>query len=245
MDSEATSGTCPLTVARSLMIHRWETLTFLHWSYDPVQVQPLLPPGLTVQPYDGRAWVGLVPFHMRIRPPGKPPPPWVDRFCETNVRTYVTDQHGRSGVWFFSLDAERLPAVLGARATYRLPYFWARMELREEAGRITYRTRRRWPGPVGAGGTVVVRPGAAVPVEDVSELEHFLTGRWRLFSHVASGLLLYAEAEHPPWALRRVEVERWEDSLISAAGLPPPGGEPMAHYADGVDVRISRPRRVG
>ncbi len=49
--------------------------------------------------------------------------PWVSRFCETNVRTYVRDSHGRAGIWFFSLDAARLGAVAAAvaRAAYHLP----------------------------------------------------------------------------------------------------------------------------
>ena len=32
----------------------------------------------------------------------------------------------RAGIWFFSLDAARLGAVVTARATYRIPYFWSR-----------------------------------------------------------------------------------------------------------------------
>jgi uncharacterized protein YqjF (DUF2071 family) len=32
-----------------------------------------------------------------------------------------------------------------------------------------------------------------------------------------------------------------DDSLISAAGLPEPSGEPLVHYSPGVDVRIGRP----
>jgi len=32
-----------------------------------------------------------------------------------------------------------------------------------------------------------------------------------------------------------------DDHLVAAAGLPPPGGEPLAHYSPGVDVRIGRP----
>jgi uncharacterized protein YqjF (DUF2071 family) len=50
------------------MTQRWELLTFLHWPYEPRLVQALLPPGLTVETYDGQAWVGLVPFRMRVAP---------------------------------------------------------------------------------------------------------------------------------------------------------------------------------
>lgn len=237
-------GSCPLTVKRAVMIHRWERLTFLHWSFEPAAVQGLLPTGLEVETFDGRAWVGLVPFHMWVAPPRMPAVPWLSTFCETNVRTYVRDRHGRSGVWFFSLEASRLPAVVAARTTYLLPYFWASMRLHETPSRIEYVTRRRWPGPRRAGGSVVVRPGERIPADQVTPLEHFLTARWRLFSHSRGGNLRYAEAEHPPWPLRRVHVDRCDDSLLSAAGLPAVLDEPLAHYSPGVQVRIGLPKNV-
>ena len=129
------------------MLHRWERLTFVHWSFDAATVQRLLPDWLQVETFDGAAWVGLVPFFMRVATPGGRRVPWASQFCETNVRTYVRDQQGRSGIWFFSLDAARLGAVITARTTYRLPYFWSRMRLEERGDEIAYECRRRWPGP--------------------------------------------------------------------------------------------------
>lgn len=238
-------GRCPFTVRHPVMIHRWERLTFVHWSYPPGDVQRLLPPGLHAETYDGQAWVGLVPFQMWVAPPRLPALPWLGRFCETNVRTYVRDEHGRVGVWFFSLEAARLAAVVAARVSYRLPYFWASMRLREGASRVTYSTRRRWPGPPGTGGTVEVRPGEAIAAADVSQLEHFLTARWRLFSHAPGGRLRYADAEHPPWELHRAALVQCDDSLVTAAGLPRPEGDALVHYSPGVQVRIGLPHRVG
>jgi uncharacterized protein len=228
------------------MIHRWEQLTFLHWSYEPDDVQRLLPAGLTVDTYEDRAWVGLVPFRMWVAPPRVPALPWLGRFHETNVRTYVRDRHGRAGVWFFSLEASRLAAVIAARVSYRLPYHWASMRLTGAPERLTYATRRRWPGPRGdgAGGTVTVRPGEAIAPGDVSDLEHFVSARWRLFSYAGKDALRYADVEHPSWPPQRATVERCDDTLMAAAGLPPPVGEPLAHYSRGVEVRIGRPRRV-
>ena len=54
---------------RQWMHHTWRDLLFLHWRFDPGVVQQTLPPGLTVDTFDGAAWVGIVPFQMRnIRP---------------------------------------------------------------------------------------------------------------------------------------------------------------------------------
>ena len=107
-------------------------------------VQRLLPAGLEAETHDGSAWAGLVPFYMQVATPGGQRAPWVSNFCETNVRTYVRDRAGRSGIWFFSLDAARLGAVVTARATpSRLPYFWSSMRSGERGAEIAYLTRRR------------------------------------------------------------------------------------------------------
>ena len=108
-----TPGACPFTVDRPIMRQRWEWLTFLHWSFDPPVVQRLLPAGLQVETFGGAAWVGLVPFFMRVATGGGSRAPWISDFCETNVRTYVRDAEGRSGIWFFSLDAARLALHVG------------------------------------------------------------------------------------------------------------------------------------
>jgi len=234
-------GTCPFTIDRPVMRQRWERLTFLHWPFPAAEVQRLLPGGLDVEEFDGTAWVGLVPFYMRVAAPGGQRLPWVSNFCETNVRTYVRDQAGRSGIWFFSLDASRLGAVVTARVTpYRLPYFWSSMWLGERGGEIAYRSRRRWPGPTPATSRLRVGIGAPIAPADVTALEHFLTARWMLFS-VARGRPVSARAWHQPWPLHRAQALVVEDHLLTAAGLPAPGGEPLAHYSPGVDVAIGRP----
>jgi uncharacterized protein YqjF (DUF2071 family) len=236
---------CPHVIRHPVMVQRWETLTFLHWPLPAAAVQARLPAGLRVQTWGGTAWVGLVPFFMRVALPGTPSVPWLSRFCETNVRTYVSDAAGRSGIWFFSLDAARLGAVLAARAGYRLPYFWSRMRLHQPAGgaelSVEYRCVRRG-GPAGSGprSRVRVRVGPAYRTADLGDLDHFLTARWTLFSRIG-GRLWFAHAEHPPWPLRRAEVELVDDELVVAAGLPRPAGPVLVHFADGVDVRIGRP----
>jgi uncharacterized protein len=234
-------GTCPFTVARPVMQQRWERLTFLHWPFEAADVQRLLPGGLEAETCDGAAWVGLVPFYMRVATAGGRRAPWASSFCETNVRTYVRDQAGRSGIWFFSLDTSRLGAVITARATpYRLPYFWSSMRLRERGHEIAYVSRRRWPGPRPATSRLRISVGAPIAPADVTALEHFLTARWMLFSVTASRLIS-ARASHQPWPLHRAQARILDDRLLTTAGLPAPAGEPLMHYSPGVDVAIGRP----
>jgi hypothetical protein len=222
------------------MYHRWSWITFVHWRWPAAVVQPMLPPGLEVETFDGTAWVGLTPFLMDgVRVPGLPAVPWLSRFPETNVRTYVRDDRGRSGIWFLSLDAARLPAVLAARASYRLPYFWSDMTVRRVGDRLSYRCRRRWPGPQGARADADVELGPPLAEEERDALAHFLTARYRLFS-VVGGRLGAAEAEHPDWPLHRARLEHLDQDLLPAAGLPDPRDAPLVHASPGVPVRIGR-----
>ena len=251
-DHAGYSGVCPFTVDKPVMRQRWERLTFLHWSYDPDVVQRLLPGGLTVDTFGGAAWVGLVPFFMRVHTPGGHGAPWVSNFCETNVRTYAVDREGQAGIWFLSLDAARLGAVAMARASYRLPYYWSSMRIggplttqaRTGDQQVAYSCQRRLPGPRTAISQVRVRIGAPYQPAELGDRDHFLTARWVLFS-VLAGRQFFARAEHQPWPLHRAEALTADDSLMTAAGLPAPRGEPLVHYSPGVDVRIGRPERCG
>jgi len=224
------------------MLHRWDTLTFLHWSYEPDVVARLLPPRLTLDTFEGKAWVGLIPFNMRVRLEHAPSLPWASRFCETNVRTYVRDEQGRPGIWFFSLDASRLGAVVAARATFRLPYMWSHMSLHKDGDTISYACRRRWPGPRGASSNVKIDIGTPYRPGELTARDHFLTARWRLFS-ISGGWRRYGNAAHEPWVLHHGTVRDCDDQLVAAAGLPQPVEAPLVHYSPGVDVRIGPPRR--
>jgi uncharacterized protein len=232
------------TIARPVMFQDWRELTFLHWRYPAAAIQRLLPPGVEVETCQGDGWVSLVPFRMdRVRAPGVPALPWLSRFPETNVRTYVRGPDGRTGIWFFSLDATRLPAVVAGRSGFGLPYQWAAMSVRRSGDMIAYRCRRRWPGPAGAYCDAEVEVGKPIAEGDLGELDHFLTARFRLYS-VFAGRLVAVDAAHEPWPLRRARLGRLRQNLIEAAGLPSPAGEPLLHASPGVPVRLSRSYRL-
>ena len=177
-----------------------------------------------------------------VRVSAMPAVPWLSRFGEVNVRTYVRDRQGRSGIWFFSLDAARRPAVLAARASYRLPYFWSGIDVRVDGGTVAYRCRRRYPAG-GARCDAEVRIGPPLADAERDELAHFLTARHRLFTVIAAKLAT-AEAEHLPWPLHRADVLRLDQDLVARAGLPP-AGDPLAHASPGVPVRIAMWRWPG
>src|SRR5260370_5883335 len=111
-----------------VMFQRWVHLLFMHWKFDPEMVQQTLPRGLTVDTYGGMAWIGIVPFCMRrVRPAVLTFRS--SNFLELNLRTYVRDQNGRPGVWFYSLDANHPLEVSTARFLFCLPYQHAKLQV--------------------------------------------------------------------------------------------------------------------
>jgi uncharacterized protein YqjF (DUF2071 family) len=219
-------------------------MTFVHWAFDPDDVQARLPPEVEVQTYDGVAWVGLTPFLMAdFRAPISPALPMLSTFPETNLRTYVLGPDGRDGLWFLSLEARSLPTVLGARAAYGAPYHWADMTLLP-GDRLEYRSERRRPEKQSVGHRITVVPQRPTPPEELGLRDHWLTGRWRSYTKVL-GRLITVPVEHEPWPLWTAEVTELHETLTTACGLPPPVHDPVVHFSPGVHrVRLGSPRFV-
>jgi uncharacterized protein YqjF (DUF2071 family) len=226
----------------------WTDLSFLHWRAPPHWLEPLLPRGLTVDTFQGEAWVGLVPFSMsRVRPWWSPPVPGVSWFCETNVRTYVHRRGTDPGVWFFSLDASNSIAVQVARKRWNLNYYRSQMSLERKDDRVAYRSRRLWPGTRGAGGRIEVRVGdhigsarSGMPagLAEPGTLEFFLAERYYLYATAHNGSLLRGQVHHVPYPLREASVETCDDSLIRAAGIPISTPPDHVLFSDGVSVEV-------
>lgn len=240
------SPICPTPIGRAWLRNRWDDLAFVHWRYDPDEVQALLPAGLRVDTFDDglgpQAWVSLVPFRMRRAGPSfLPPLPWISTFAETNVRTYVVDSAGNRAVWFLSLDAARLPVVSFARWTIGFPYVWSTMSIERTGDRWTYDTRRRrWPRSPGATTRVTIEAG---PVVEPTPLDVFLTARWGTVAEWR-GQLRHHPVDHPPWTLRAATIIELGDTAVTACGLSAPEGEPLVRVAQPLDARFGRPARV-
>jgi uncharacterized protein YqjF (DUF2071 family) len=221
----------PQPVERVAMLQTWRRLTFLHWPYDPAVVLPLIPAGLKLDTFQGAAYVGLIPFEIHNLF-------GIPHFPETNVRTYVIGPDGSRAVWFFSLDAGRLLAVIGARAGYGLPYFWANMHVKRDHDKVRYDSRRKWPHTRSHFTGITVHAGEQ---RDITELDDFFTARYRLYT-LLRGRLGFAQIEHDPWPLASATVQSLDQNLIEAAGLPSPQGAPLCHFVEKIDVKIGHAR---
>lgn len=233
----------PLCDGRHAIEMSWKNLLFAHWPVPVETLQPLLPTGLTLDTFDGTAWIGVVPFVMsdvRIWPLGGVP--GAVNFPELNVRTYVTRQD-KPGVYFFSLDAASLLTVAGARAWYGLPYHWARMAIRRENGWWHYTSSRR--GTSEARFTARYRPTGPASCGTWGALAHWFTERYCLYSVGIFGGLYRGEIHHAMWPLCAAEAEFETNTMTAPLNLELGPAAPVLHYAERLDVVAWRPQRVG
>jgi len=229
------------------MKQTWHDLLFAHWPIALEQLRPLVPHELPLDTFDGQCWIGVVPFRMSgIRAPWTPPIPGLSSFPELNVRTYVTSK-GKPGVYFFSLDAASRTAVWGARTFYHLPYFYAQMKSNDEEGVIHYESIRKdkWvprfsptspqPGRLNTQFRGTYRPIG--PVREKTELEHFLTERYCLYT-AHQGKLYRCDIHHLPWSLQDAEAQIDQNTVAAAAGITLPNAAPVLHFAKRLDVLV-------
>src|SRR5271154_4726016 len=236
----------PVPAGLWVMAQTWHDLLFAHWPVPVAALRPHIPAQLEIDTFDSQAWLAVVPFRMSgVRLRGTPALPWLSKFPELNVRTYVT-MDGKPGVWFFSLDAGNPLAVAIARAWFHLPYFRARMFCAEPNGWIRYPSERTHRGSPSGSLEGRYRPVGEVFTAEPGTLEHFLTERYCLYTTDARGQIIRGEIHHPPWPLQLAEASFTRNTMAEIFRLSAPQlGSPLLHFSKRQDVIVWQPRRIG
>lgn len=225
----------PIPATKWSLRMRWRDLAFLHWPVDPATVRPHVPASLELDLWQGRAWLGVVPFVMaQTRFRLLPKVPTAHCFPELNLRTYVR-RGKRTGVWFFSLDAGSRLAVEGARLGFGLPYFHARLDCRRDDARVTYRSERRdRRGPPATFAASWTPSGTPAPAAQ-GTLEQWLVERYCLFAQ-RRGKLVVGEIAHPPWQVAQASCALETCDMARLLGLSLQGPPHSVLAADPIDV---------
>ena len=234
----------PAPMAPWVMTQRMNDLLFLHYALAPEAVRVLVPDVLTLDTYGQQAWVTVAALWINhLRPPGVPSLPWVSQLSQINVRTYVTFG-GKPGVYFFSVDASKLPSIWGARMFYRLPYWQASIKVRGKGGAEIEYTSKRQHGPKPAEFRCVYGPASDASFHArPGSLEHFLAERYCLYS-VSRKRLYRAEIHHLPWELQDAAIDLRENTIATTAGVELPPQPEMALFARELKVLFWAPERL-
>jgi hypothetical protein len=245
--------------AHWLLSQRWNDLLFAHFAIDPPTLRRLVPDALTLDLYDGAAWLTLSACcASHVRPSGVPPLPGLSYFPQVNLRTYVTmgDKSGgdKPGLFYFSVDAENLSAVWFARIFFHMPYWHAAIQTgggtiqphNPEPRAIHFRSSRLH-GPSASGGPA--RFDASYSAESEPQrarrgsLDEFLTERYCVYSWNRRRYHR-AEIHHQPWALQRCGVEIRANSMADPFGLALPPKPELCHFSRSLKMLAWAPEVV-
>jgi uncharacterized protein YqjF (DUF2071 family) len=212
------------------MTQTWVDLAFIHWPINPQLLRELIPEPLEIDTFDGLGWVGVVPFGMtKVRLRYALQLPYLSQFLELNVRSYVRWK-GKSGVFFFSLDAANPIAVEVARAWFRLPYFNARMLKEHCEDRIFYLSERTDQRGRQAGFKATYGPTGGVYYSRPGTIDAWLTERYCFHAVSNGGKVVTGEIHHKPWPLQPAKAAIEKNSMMAAIGLDLPDSEPLVHF---------------
>ena len=221
-------------------VQRWSDLLFLHWPVPVATLEERLPRGVETDTWQGRAWVSLVLFRLKVRPAWLPFLPGVSDLTEVNLRTYVRCG-GRTGVWFLSMHADNRWAVRLAKLLTPLPYYHTALSYRHTETTFQF---------TGCGvlapdvpHMLTFQPAGETRAAADEVLDTWLLERYRAFVGIPGGLT-EAEVEHVPWMVRGVELSWPTDGLGKGWGLDLSHPPERCHFSPGVEARFGRFAKV-
>ena len=224
----------------------WRNLTFMHWSVDPEKLKVHLPKGLELDTFDGKAYIGVVPFKMKnVRPRRLPSIPLISNFPEFNIRTYVK-KDGIQGVFFLTLEAESRITCYHAPKAYGLPYRFSKCKFSNVGDSYNWESVR-------TNGNLVLS-GQTKPIGDPmtagnGSLEEFLFERYSLYTEL-KGCLHRAYTHHKKWSFQSANVSLDSNTLTESydLGIENCLSPELTHYSDGLKVKtwsIEIAERIG
>ena len=189
----------------SFLTARWESLVFLNYACPRAWLEPLVPSGTVLDPWEGETLVSLVGFLFTDTRLKGVPVPGHRTFEEVNLRFYVlrTTPAGerRRAVVFVRELVPKAAIAAVARWTYNEPYLAVPMSHDvaldpATGGHVSYGWHHEGVEYRLAASAV----GPARPLQPGSEAEFITEHYWGYTRQRDQGTLEY-QVEHPSWAV--------------------------------------------
>ncbi|ALC86812.1 hypothetical protein AM499_14000 [Bacillus sp. FJAT-22090] len=221
-----------------VMTQEWRDVLFLHWPVSAKDIRDHIPSELKLDLYDNMAWLGLVSFQVKgNRPRLVPPIPGLSSYLELNVRTYVSYK-GKSGVFFFSLDANNPVIVKLATIGNFLPYRQANIHLQKRNNIFSVSSKVSNANSIPE--TLITSFEPMPEIMEGTSLERWLTERYCLWTKINNDLYR-VDIWHAPWKLQNVKGGVVENSMASFLKGDYQKNPPIAHYSKRKKVRSYLP----
>ena len=217
-----TQAASPGLRPRRFLTAEWRHLLMLNYPVERALLEPLVPPGTSLDTFQGRAYVSLVGFlFLKTRVLGVPVSFHRD-FEEVNLRFYVrrfADGDWRRGVVFIKEIVPKAMIAAIARAAYNEAYVALpmrhRIELQPDGvpasvefgwqqGEAAFSLRAKAANPAR-----VPRPGS---------LEEFITEHYWGYVRQRDGGCVEYQVEHPRWRVWTAVEAKFEGDATSLYG---------------------------
>jgi len=207
----------------------WNDALFLHWKVEESELQKLSPSKVSIDKFEGEAWISLVAFTMeKIRPKNLPSISFISNFHEVNVRTYLIHDN-KPGVFFLNIEAQKETSAFLARKLSGLPYEKAVIN-RGEKEEINYFSSRNKNKNFSLETKFIV----GTELTNKTALDIWLTERYCLYLQINTETYRY-EIQHKPWQLFNAEI--LELTIAYKFGTIQLNRKPdLIHYSNGVRV---------
>lgn len=205
----------------------WYDTFFIHWHVPGTQLEPHIPPGLSLDLFNGDAYVSLVALHVIGPCPGLllPLGSIFLKYNQLNVRTYVKADAG-SGIVLFDTQVDRILPALGARL-FGMPYRLVQGHDFNVLGNYVALNTQGIKGEIEKADPFTPQEGS---------LESFLTDRFWVYARSPVGAVYGVRIKHAPWRLRPVKLDNALSSSITGFSG---ASEPVSAYiAEKVDVSV-------
>ena len=217
MDQVIQSSHLPFSMPerKHSLVQQWRYLTFMHWEVSPKLLYPYLPKGIELDLFEGKGYIGLIPFLMKdVHPRLLFPVDGISNFPEFNIRTYVKVKN-KPGVFFLTLDAQSYITCLYAPYAYGLPYNYCKGNITVENKKYIWNSYRRKRG-FELSGFSMIKSEAIIP--DKGSLEEFLFERYCLFS-IRNKKICIGYTKHNPWSVHRAHAKLVTNNLTKSFKL--------------------------
>lgn len=175
----------------------WNNALFLHWEIAPQLLRPYIPKEFTLDLFDGEAWISIVAFSMQnIRIRNTPPFPPISNFGEINIRTYIKYKN-QAGVYFLSMEAEKMFSVFLSKKLSDLPYEHSQMSLKH----TTYQSVNNK-----SNNNFKVNFEVLDNIKHPNKIDLWLTERYALF-HKSNQEIITYQVHHTSWPLQEARIK--------------------------------------
>ena len=203
-----------MNIDRVFLSAEWRDLVMLNYEIEPSLLNQYVPPGTSLNSFQGRTYVSLVGFEFfRTKLLGCFPIPFHANFDEVNLRFYVRHREGgedRRGVVFIGEVVPRRAIATTARLLYGENYTCLPMRhhvATEELGKTfeyQWKVEDKW--------CRLSAQTAGLPIHpNEGSLEQFITEHYWGYSNQRTGGCLEYHVSHAPWKV-------WETTTAGFQG---------------------------